>query len=153
MGLKMSQRSAITLTAIVIIMAVDALFSLRGEGPTFRKGAESANINLGYQPNWSAAESLALNRLAEAVRQHPKERFFHIRWVESFFLGWDSENQDWLDYDRQTGGLVEAGNSSLINEPSEEWGEVREALLPGLAKNGFESHFLRDSGCRSYVGG
>jgi hypothetical protein len=133
---------------IVIVTAGDIVFSLWGDGSIFPKPG-SVNVNIGYQREWAGAESLALKRLAEAVARNPQKRFFTIRWVESPFLGWFKENQDFIEYDRQTGGLVEANNSPLVDEPNEEWDGVRESLLPGLAKNGFQSRFLQNSGCHS----
>ena len=142
---------AITIIGLVIVV-IDQLLSWNGEGAVSNKRGATFNINLGYQPDYNKAESLALNSLANAVEEHPNERYFHIRWVDSLFLGWYSDIQIWLEYDRKTGNLIEAGNSPLINEPSEEWEGVSETLLLGLAKHGFQSHFLHDSGCH-YSGG
>jgi hypothetical protein len=134
------------LVVVLLITVVDVLVSLRGEGPSHEEGG-TLNINLGYPIFSKSAESLALVRLADAVGRRPQERFIMVRWVESPFFGWSGKNQDWLEYDRKTGSLEEAGNSLLINEPCEEWDGVREDLLPGLAIHGFDSDFLTKSGC------
>jgi hypothetical protein len=145
----MWQKISIVLSVVLLIAAIDVLLSLRGEGPS-HEGGGTLNINLGYPIFSKSAKSLALTRLADAESQHPKERFVRVRWVVSLFFGWDSENQDWLDYDNKNGGLEEAGNSPLLNEPSEEWGGVRADLLAGLAIHGFDSDFLTRSGCHCY---
>lgn len=146
--LKMWRKIFIVVIVIVFVAVGDVMLSLWGDGSIFPEPG-SVNVNIGYQREWAAAESLALNRLADAVARNPQKRFFRIRWVESPFLGWFKENQDFIEYDRQTGGLIEASNSPLANEPSEEWDGVRESLLPGLAKHGFQSQFLQYSRCQS----
>jgi hypothetical protein len=137
------------LVVVLLITAGDVLLSLRGEGPSHEEGG-TLNINLRYPIFSKSAESLALVRLADAVGRHPQERFVRVRWVESPIFGWSCENQDWLEYDNKTGSLEEADNSPLLNAPGEEWGGVRTDLLPGLAIHGFDSDFLRRSGCHCY---
>lgn len=144
----MCRRISKVAVVIVVIALGDILFSLWGDGSVFPKPG-SVNVNIGYQREWAVAESLALKRLADAVALNPQKRFFEVRWVESPFFGWLNENQDFIEYDRKFGNLTEANNGPLVNEPSEEWDGVGESLLPGLAKAGFQSRFLSDSGCHS----
>jgi len=139
----------ITPILLLCFLVLDLVLSWRGEG-AFSQPA-TVSINLGYQPHFSTTTTTALQRLAVAVHQNPKAQFFKVRWVDSLFLGWDKEHQIWLEYSRKGGGLCLAGNSPLLNEPSEEWGEVREDLLTDLAKYGFG--FLRKAGCHLYTAG
>jgi len=139
---------AVVLVIIAGVAVGDIMVSLWGDG-SISPYPGTVNVNIGYQGEWADAESLALKRLAETVALNPQKRFFKVRWVESPFFGWLEENQDFIEYDRKTGSLMEANNGPLVNEPSEEWDGVGESLLPGLAKAGFQSRFLPDSGCRS----
>jgi hypothetical protein len=35
------------------------------------------------------------------------------------------------------------------DRPTQQWSKVHDTLLPGLAKNGFQSTYLKDAGCKS----
>jgi hypothetical protein len=107
------------------------------------------DINLGYQPVTPTTEMRALSRLSDEVRNHPANRYFEIRWVDSAFFGWDTDHQWWLDYDRQTKQLLEAAGPDLGNDPEQDWRDVKDEMLPNIARHGFDDKYLQTTGCHS----
>lgn len=132
-----------------LLAAVDLYFSWRGTGAPNLPGC--VNLNLGNQPNAPVTESRALNRLADAVQKHPGNRYFEVRWVNSLFFGWDTDNQWWLDYDRQAKQLLEGDGLNLGNDPDQAWDGVTEDMLSGIARHGFDDRYLQSIGCHSQL--
>jgi hypothetical protein len=135
---------------LVAVVAADVLISLQGDELCSRT-PEMLYVNIGYQPDWYAADRSALRHLADVVAANPHKNLFEICWVDSAFFGWLGDNQFYLAYNKKTGSLIEAGNQSMRDDPEQEWRGVRAELLPGLAEKGFESRYLSNAGCHSLV--
>jgi len=136
-----------TLLVLCLVVAIDLGFSWRGSGaPPVR---ECITINLGFQPDEQAAKLRALNQLAEAVHKHPASKYFEVRWVKSLFFGWYTDNEWWLDYDRQNKQLILGDGINLGNDPDESWVGVNEEMLSNIARHGFNHKYLISIGCQN----